>query len=383
MNGDGSEVNIWDPTVPVEENPSYWRGDPILSPASLTLNSQPKVVELFCGLGGLSQGFIQAGFQLLLGADIHQPSIRSYNINHPDVATILGDLRKVAAGSIEKATLGCGIDVLVAGVPCQGFSRSNRKRHDDDERNNLFLEFMRIARFIKPRAVLIENVSSLRGTAGGAYERAIMREIEDKLKLKAHVITLNAANFGVPQFRERVFFIGTPAKCNWRPPEASHGPGFKNPYLTVKDAIFDLPSLDSGGSAEIYLNGPMSDFARLLRGEERFLTNHRAPNHPEATISRIRMTLPGAAMYPRFKQRVRLHWDQPSPTQVSGGIRAQFQFGHPAQARGLTIRERCRIQSFPDSMVVVGGLVQARIQTGNAVPPLLAEAVARSILQVL
>ena len=110
---------------------------------------------------------------------------------------------------------------------------------------------------------------------------------------------------------------------------------------------------------------------------------HTAPNHPKDTIERIENTIPGESMYPKFKQRIRLAWDIQSPTQVSGGIRPQFQFGHPEDARGLTIRERCRIQSFPDDFVVKGGTVQGRIQTGNAVPPMLAKAVATAIKKYL
>ena len=113
------------------------------------------------------------------------------------------------------------------------------------------------------------------------------------------------------------------------------------------------------------------------------LTNHKAPNHPQDTIEKIKNTKPGFPMYPKFKQRIRLAWDIQSPTQVSGGIRPQFQFGHPSDSRGLTIRERCRLQSFPDHFVVSGGIVQGRVQTGNAVPPFLAKAVALAFKKYL
>jgi DNA (cytosine-5)-methyltransferase 1 len=113
------------------------------------------------------------------------------------------------------------------------------------------------------------------------------------------------------------------------------------------------------------------------------LTCHTAPNHPDSTIQRIRNTKQGDPMYPKYKQRIRLSWNGQSPTQVSGGIRPQFQFGHPEDDRGLSIRERCRIQSFPDEFIVKGGIVQGRVQTGNAVPPLLAKAVAIAIKSYL
>ena len=113
------------------------------------------------------------------------------------------------------------------------------------------------------------------------------------------------------------------------------------------------------------------------------LTCHQAPNHPQDVIEMIHNTKQGEPLYARFKQRIRLSLTDQSPTQVSGGIRPSFQFGHPTDDRGLTIRERCRIQSFPDNFYVHGGIVQGRVQTGNAVPPLLAKAVALAIKEYL
>jgi len=372
--------NKWSTEVPVEVNSYYWNDDPIFSPANKNRsNSKPKVAELFCGLGGLSQGFIQAGFDLTLGADIHEPSIDSYKANHPTSSTLLGDLKKVSSAQMKSFLVQSETEIMLAGVPCQGFSLANRKRHDDDERNQLFRDFLRLAKPIKPKAVVIENVSGMRSAAGGGFVSAIRNAIEDELNLEVHVLFLNAADFGVPQTRSRLFFVGLPRGSRWVEPSPTHGPKVGVPYRTVRDAIFDLPSLASGEFADEYTKDPISELAIMLRGKETKLTNHEAPNHPQTTIDRIRATKPGSPLYSTFKQRIRLSWDMPSPTQVSGGIRAQFQFGHPSQSRGLTIRERARIQTFPDSIQVLGGLVQGRIQTGNAVPPLLAQAIARSI----
>ena len=377
-------LDKWSTEVPVEINPSYWRDEPIfIPPAALLPSDNLKVAELFCGLGGLSQGFIQAGFDLTLGADIHEPSIESFQANHPGVASILGDLKKVTAKQMKNYLEQQGTDIMLAGVPCQGFSLANRKRHDDDERNQLFKDFLRLAKPVKPRAIVIENVSGMRSAGGGSFVSSIRSAIEDELGLQVHVLFLNAANFGVPQTRERLFFVGLPKGSAWVDPSPTHGPGTGRDYRTVRDAIFDLPPLKAGESAEDYLALPSSELGQLLRGSETILTNHTAPNHPASTIERIRNTKPGSPLYDSFRQRIRLSWDLPSPTQVSGGIRAQFQFGHPSQARGLTIRERARIQTFPDSIQVKGGLVQARIQTGNAVPPLLAQALAQAISTAL
>lgn len=378
-----SQSPRWDKSIPAEANSYYWTGDPIVRHAPEQSYKGPVVAELFSGLGGLSQGFVQAGFALALVADIHRPSIESMTANHPNTTSILGDLKYVSSRMLLDALDGVEPDVLMAGVPCQGFSRSNRKRSDDDERNQLFREFLRLAGSVNPRAILIENVSGMRSARGGDFVREIASAIDSQLNMDVHLAFLNAAHYGVPQTRERLFFVGLPRRSPWSEPERAFGPGTNRRLRTVRDAIEDLPELRAGESSAAYGREPASDYARALRASQSELLNHRAPAHPEETIRRIQSTPPGEPMYPNFRQRIRLDWDEPSPTQVSGGIRAQFQFGHPSQARGLTIRERCRIQSFPDHIVVQGGLVQGRVQTGNAVPPLLAQAMAQAIRQSL
>jgi DNA (cytosine-5)-methyltransferase 1 len=165
--------------------------------------------------------------------------------------------------------------------------------------------------------------------------------------------------------------------------ERTHGEG-RLPWVSVGEAISDLPRLSSGQSSAEYASAPKNDFQRLMRSESNgILVNHEAPDHPQETIDRIGNTKPGQPMYPAFKQRIRLHPQRPSPTQVSGGIRPQFQFGHPTDARGLTIRERARMQSIPDHVNFAGGLVQGRVQTGNAVPPLMARALGKALARAL
>jgi len=376
-------VDVWDPSVPVEQNAYYWKDEPVVqSPRNVTSTADccaPTVVELFCGLGGFSQGFIQAGFRVVLGGDIHQPSIASYANNHPDAVTILGDLRKVS-GSILRSAVPTDIDVVLAGVPCQGFSLSNRKRHDGDERNQLFRDAVRLAKALNPHAMVIENVSGMRSAGRGSFVEAVREEIEGELGLRCHVMLLDAADFGVPQFRRRLFFVALPPGSRWTPPRPTHGPSTARAYRTVSDAISDLPPLLPGETATRYLTDPISSYAQLMRNGCRTLTSHEAPSHTPATLRRIAATSPGEPMYPSFRQRVRLAWDRPSPTQISGGIRPQFQFAHPSQDRGLTVRESARIQSFPDSTVIAGGMVQGRVQVGNAVPPLLAQRLAETVL---
>lgn len=372
----------WARGTPIEANFYNHKGEPVMRPAKRApAVGKPLMVDLFCGCGGFSEGFRMAGFQSVLGLDIHPPSMDTFQLNHPEATAIIGDIRRASDEFIVNAVRGRNVDVITAGVPCQGFSLNNRKRHDGDERNFLFKEFIRVVNLLKPPVVLLENVSSLRAAAGGDFARAISEAIaESGYDVDCQV--LNAVEFGVPQRRRRVFFIGVRKDLNFAWPAASHGPGLL-PTVTVWQAIGDLPQVGPAESATEYDSKPKSDYQRLMRDGARKLLNHEAPNHPPEVIEKIGNTEPGRPMYPRFKQRIRLHPDEPSPTQVSGGIRPQFQFGHPKLPRGLTVRERCRIQSFPDTYEVTGGIVQGRVQTGNAVPPLLAKALAMEIANAL
>jgi DNA (cytosine-5)-methyltransferase 1 len=377
--------SIWDKSVKVEENGYYWKKEPLIIEGKLPSNEKPLVVELFCGCGGTSLGFEMAGFEIAVGCDIHQPSIATFKNNHPNVSTILGDVKKINAKSILQLLDGRQVDVLIGGVPCQGFSLNNRKRHQDDERNLLYKEFIRFVKALKPKVVVLENVSGMKST--GDFVSNIEKEISEAGNMKVKSKLLFAPDYGVPQSRTRLVFVGIRGngEFDFTDIKKTHGPETNKPYVTVKDAIGDLPSLKPNQTKETYSIEPFSDYQKLMRKyiKGNKLTNHKAPNHPLDVIQKIKSTKPGEPMYPKFKQRIRLAWDIQSPTQVSGGIRPQFQFGHPSDARGLSIRERCRLQSFPDNFIVSGGIVQGRVQTGNAVPPLLAKAIALAIKKYL
>jgi len=289
-------------------------------------------------------------------------------------------MRNVNDATIVKSVENYKVNVITAGVPCQGFSLNNRKRNNNDSRNFLFLEFIRTVKLLKPDVVVLENVSGLASSANGAFKSAIIKAIEECGYL-AECNMLNSADFGVPQKRKRLFFIGVKNGLEFRWPKETHGDQIKSrkPWVTVWEAIGDLPIINSNEEADKYESEPFTEYQKWARNGQVELTNHQAPNHPPETILKIKNTKPGDPMYPEFKQRIRLHPDLPSPTQVSGGIRPQFQFGHPKSNRGLTIRERCRLQSFPDSFFITGGVTQGRVQTGNAVSPLVAKAIAIEI----
>lgn len=374
--------NVWDVSVKTQENRYYWKGDPKVRMLLDDPDGGYTVAELFSGFGGTSIGFEMAGFQTLLGCDIHIPSIDSFQINHPGSATILGDLTGIDERMVADAIRGIRPDVLIAGVPCQGFSLSNRKRHEKDDRNILYKEFVRFVKALRPRAVVLENVVGMKST--GDFVRDIERDLSDASGTIVRSRVLHAQDYGVPQRRSRLIFVGVEGQTfDFDTVRKTNGPTTGKPYVRVRDAISDLPSLQPKETKTEYESDPQSRYQQLMRIDSDTLCCHVAANHPQSTIDRIRRTKPGEPMYPRFKQRIRLSWDDMCPTLVAGGIRPQPQLAHPSDARGLTIRERCRLQSIPDRFVVAGNLTQGRVQTGNAVPPLLAKAVADAISNYL
>jgi DNA (cytosine-5)-methyltransferase 1 len=398
--------DVWDPDTEIEENRHNWSGEPEhRSPLEERTNSdRPKAIDLFCGPGGLSQGLEQAGFETVLGVDIHEPSIETFQRNHRGAHAILGDIRRVNRrqgderdifevidGETTDGTLlediatraldGEPLSLLTAGIPCQGFSIANRKQSDEDERNYLFEEFIRATKLLDPEFVLIENVSTMKAAKDGEFVAAVVECLE-RLGYRVDYRTLNAADFGVPQSRERLFFLGTRGDGPIIWPKPTH----EDDHVPVSEAISDLPELGPGESAtECAAEADRSAYETRMRETEvdgltsEGIRNHQAPNHRQTTVERVEGTDPGEPMYDRFRQRIRLHPDETGPTIIAGGIRPQFQYGHYEQGRGLSVRERARIQSFPDSYVFEGGTVQGRVQTGMAVPPLLGQRLGEAI----
>jgi len=373
----------------VEKSPYYWEEEPIIEKKQQNkLSNKYRLIDLCCGAGGLSAGFELTNlFEVVLGLDIYTSAMETFRHNHPFSSTILGDIRKITDKMFLDTIGNMQVNVVAAGVPCQGFSISNKKRNAYDERNFMFLEVIRLANNVEPDIILIENVSGMKSTGQGSFVKNIEQALSNVGT--GYNVThgmVNAVDFGVPQYRKRLIFIGLKKKLNINEflfPNPTHGNGLPLKHTTVWDAISDLPFILSGESANEYRSNPNSKYQELMRERSQGLFNYQAPNHPQATIKRIEQTIPGQPMYENYKQRIRLSWDTQSPTQLAGGIRSQFQFGHPEVPRGLTIRERARIQSFPDDYIFKGGIVQGRVQTGNAVPPLLAKAIAFQLGQVL
>ena len=387
------ETNVWNNTIPVEKS-SYLQDEQIeyfnINNFKLDGNKLT-MLDLFCGAGGFAVGCDWAGFQSVFGIDHLEPAMKTWTRNHPHAIGCLGDIKKLNPQVIKRILEEKGvyhINMITGGVPCQGFSIANRKHNDNDERNYLFLEYMKFVKVFQPDYIILENVSGMRSTAGGKFENDI-KEYMKSLGYEVTVQVVSAADFGVPQQRKRLLFVGVKIDAGLTIPYVFPSGNFIGNHRTVYDAISDLPELGNADIATEYKNTKLTEYQKLMRGEGEIkaipkvkkLFNHVAPNHPQETIDRIAKTEPGKPMYEKFKQRIRLRYDLPSPTQLAGGIRPHFQFGHPEQPRGLTIRERARIQSFPDTYVFEGGTVQERVQTGNAVPPLMIYNIAKPIAE--
>ena len=378
------EFNIWENTIPVEKSAYVQEIEPVFFNINKLSVPQDRLtmLDLFCGAGGFSVGCSWAGFFPVLGIDYLKPAIETWEKNHPHSISCLGDIRQANPMKIKQILDEKGIkhiNLITGGVPCQGFSIANRKHNDYDDRNFLFLEYMKFVEVFNPDYIILENVSGLRSTAGGQFEKDIKSYMES-LDYTVTVDIVNAIEYGVPQQRQRLIFVGVKNMRSltvpYSFPQGKHQSS--DMYRTVEMAISDLPHLGNDEQKSSYSLLPQTEYQKLMRGEgdisipkSACLNNHISPNHPPETIEKIGSTLQGTPMYPKFKQRIRLALNAPSPTQLAGGIRPQFQFGHPTQPRGLSIRERARIQSFPDSYEFVGGIVQERVLTGNAVPPLL------------
>ena len=388
------KIDIWDSNIPVEKS-SYLNDaeTEFINYENLKLeNNKLAMIDLFCGAGGFAVGCDWSGFQSVVGIDHLKPAIDTWSCNHPHSMACLGDIRNISPEQIKEMLEKKGIteiNLITGGVPCQGFSIANRKHNDFDERNFLFLEYMKYVKVFKPDYIILENVSGMRSTAGGKFENDI-HEAMKELGYETSVKLVNAADYGVPQTRKRLIFVGVKKNSGLKekyifpnpkffPKEEIKDNDYSKCYRTVYDAISDLPKLENNESKVAYTNLEQTEYQKLMRENCVILNNHIAPNHPIETIEKIKNTKPGKPMYDKFKQRIRLDFEEPSPTQLAGGIRPQFQFGHPDQPRGLSIRERARIQSFPDSYKFVGGIVQERVQTGNAVPPLLIHELTKSI----
>lgn len=356
-------------------------------------------IDLFCGAGGLSQGFYDQGYDIRVANDFDVHSAKTYRASHPNTTFIEGPIQNIESKVLLELTgLEVGeLDCLIGGPPCQAFSVYNHQRGFHDERSGLFREYLRLVEGLLPKFVVMENVTGILSAGGGCA----VEEIHRRLTALGYAVsqdTLKAERYGVPQERRRVFFVGTRLKnVFFNFPEPTHGPGL-HPLVTVRDAISDLPprKILEGVDVSEYDAAPMSAYQRELRRGARVLYNHVAPRLAPINIERLRHIPQGgswrdipvellpdgmkkARRCDHTKRYGRLHPDGLASTILTKCDLHWGAYIHPDQERTLTVREAARIQSFPDRMQFLGPRIEQFRQVGNAVPPLLAEAIAATV----
>jgi DNA (cytosine-5)-methyltransferase 1 len=348
---------------------------------------KPKVLDLFCGIGGLSLGLSRAGFSSIGGIDNWADAARTYEHNHRSQKCLIADISKVSCDRILDF-FGIDIeevDVMVGGPPCQGFSTVG-KRDSRDPRNRLWQHYLGLVKQIRPAYVLVENVEGLVVMDRGGVCEKIVSGFAD-IGYHAKWKVLRSADYGVPQLRKRVIFMAWLAGL-----VQPNYPSPLGPHVTVGDAISDLPKLKSGESADRYVREPLTAYQQARRGKATTLCNHQAANHPPHLVEILRHIPDGGnrksipdALQPKsgfHNSYARLASRKPAVA-VTSNMRkpSSARATHPTQHRGLTVREGLRLQSFDDSFEVLGSRTSQYLQVGNAVPPLLGEALGSELLR--
>ncbi len=391
---------------------------------------EPDTVDLFCGAGGLSLGFQRAGFRTSLALDSNPAAINTYKLNHPSVPddrVLCKSVEDLENGELLRRLRRKKPTVLLGAPPCQGFSnagfRSKATRHryfaGEDGRNDLFTFVLAAAVELKPRLVLLENVPGMHSAKKGmrTYMEEAARYLEEAAGYRTEIWKLNAVEFGVPQDRNRMFLVASRMKTMpFRPP-----PEYQNrqsssfdldalPPITLEEAIFDLPHVGPGEGEGVAVD-PAPDLEedrRTRRYLRKFdlvrrtgvLFNHNTRYHNDRDLELYRILEPGEDSVHaiarhgrddlmRYRADVfddkymKLRPDMPCKTIVSHLAKDGNGYIHPYQSRSLTLREAARVQSFPDDHPFCGSASEQWIQLGNAVPPVMAAAIAKSFLRTL
>lgn len=362
--------------------------------------SSLKLIDLFAGAGGISSGFKKAGFHILSAVEYDHQIAETYSMNHPEAKVIVDDLAKVESKDLLVGAK--EVDVIVGGPPCQGFSMAGRRIRDNgtflnDPRNGLFKEFHRVVEDLNPRVFVMENVDAILSMHKGKTAETIISLFRD-IGYDAKVKVLLAADYGVPQMRKRAFFIGNRLGIDPEEffPHKTHGLETGNKYVTVEEGIFDLPYIGAseGRFESVYDKDSKSEYQTSRRNGTVKLFNHQAGNHDEKIVELLKMIKEGEgrSSLPKKLQTKSVHsgafgrMDRNKPAYT---ITTRFdtpsvgRVTHPVLNRALTPREAARLQSFDDDFVFYGTRSSIGKQIGNAVPPLLAYAIAKSIIMKL
>ena len=345
-------------------------------------------IDLFCGAGGLSKGFLDAGFDVLLGVDSDTAALKTFEQNHLGAISLNADLSEERTFEKIKEIIGIReLDVVIAGPPCQGFSLTGA-RNFDDKRNKLYLSVIEIVKKLHPKAFIIENVPGMATLYHGQVKTEIIKRFT-ALGYNVDSKILCAADYGVPQIRKRLIFMGVKGVLGY--------PHFPLPkfhpqnYRTCREAISDLPerSNEIGKDIDEYVASPETEYQKQMRQQCCMLYNHVATNHTKLVTDTISLVPeggnykdlpPGWGESRKFNEAwTRYHGDKPSRT-IDTGHRNHF---HYKYNRVPTVRENARLQSFPDNFIFYGTKTQQYKQVGNAVPPLLGKALAQELIEIL
>ena len=321
---------------------------------------------MFCGAGGFSLGFDSSGFENVFSVDIEKDFCKTYQANFPHHKLIQTDITKLTNNEILNLIGNQDIDVVIGGPPCQGFSIAGSigRKFIEDPRNRLFKEFVRVVEVSKPKYFIMENVARLYTHNKNQTREEIIKDFEE-LGYDVKCEVLNSSDYGVPQARRRVIFIGSRLKNTILFPTKTH----VDKKITVLEALDDLPILNSG--------------------EASMLLNHKAMNHTAQMLHKMsfvkdsgnREQIPKEIRPKSGDTRKYIKYDSSKPSiTVTGDMRKVF---HYSQNRALTVRELARLQTFPDNFEFKGNSISQQQQVGNAVPPLMAEALANSLKNMI
>ena len=322
-------------------------------------------IDLFAGAGGMTLGFDNKNFNNILAVEFNKDFAETYKKNFPNHNLMVRDIKEISNEEIKEAIGRKKVDVIIGGPPCQGFSLAGNigRSFIDDDRNRLFKEFVRFVDILKPRMFVLENVAAMERHNNGKTIKEIVNsfgELGYTIKYKV----LNSADYGIPQERRRIFIVGVRGNEN-----SFTYPTIKKKRMTIKDAIDDLPKLESGESSNI--------------------PNHVEMNHSKQMLEKMkfvkdggnRLDIPEEIRPKSGDLRKYIRYDSKKPSVcVTGDMRKIF---HYNQNRALTCRELARIQTFPDDFVFLGNSGKIQQQIGNAVPVKLAEQIASQVREVL
>ncbi len=326
---------------------------------------QPTYIDLFSGAGGFSLGFDAAGFHNCFSIDMEPNYCKTYRANFPHHHLIEDDIKNLSEQTIKSLVKEATIDVVIGGPPCQGFSMAGSigRKFIDDPRNQLFNEFARVVEIVQPNYFVMENVARLYTHQNGVTRSEIVSLFE-KMGYSVSCKVLNTAKYGIPQVRNRVFFIGNKCSSNIFFPEEK-----PLPFKTVAESIGHFPVLAANESSPLPNHTAMNHSVQMLE-KMKYIgdggTREAIPVHLRPQTGDVRK-------YIRYKST------EPSIC-VTGDMRKVF---HYEQNRALTVRELAALQSFPDDFVFEGSTIAQQQQVGNAVPPLMARIIADTILKMI